>query len=116
MDPLRKTITCTTLARLADAFDQLRMLDREMPGQVVSAFLYVSSHDGCHKHAMELALELKSASGSRVTDWLSDYHRLGKPGLGLITKKVDPTCRRRQILQLTSKGKELAQVFRDAVA
>jgi len=85
------------------------LLDKEMPAQVVATFLYVASHDECHKLAMEMALDFSTASGSRNTDWLSQYHRLNKPGLDLITKEVDPMNRRRQILRLTPKGKQLVQ-------
>lgn len=116
MDPIQKKVTDSRLATLAKAFDNLRLLDREVPGQVVSAFLYIASHDGCHQQAVLEELGLETASSSRVTDWLSDYHRLGKPGMGLITKTTDPTNRRRKILRLTPKGEELAQVFKDAMA
>ena len=86
-------ITDTKLAKLQLAFDSLREMDREIPGQVVSAFLFIASHDGCHLQALTDELGLQTASRSRVTDWLSDYHRLGKPGLGLITKtKTQPTA------------------------
>jgi DNA-binding MarR family transcriptional regulator len=84
-------------------------LDREVPMQVVQAFLYVASHDNCYKSSLEKELGLLTASCSRNLAWLSDKHRLGKPGLGLIERKVDPTNRRRLILSLTDKGKRFAQ-------
>ena len=46
-------------------------MNREIPGQLVSCFLYIASHDGCHKQAMEEALNLTTASASRNTDWLA---------------------------------------------
>ena len=103
MDPLANRITDARLDKVHQAFDLLRVLEREIPGQLVSCFLYIASHNGCHKQAMEEALELTTASGSRNTDWLSDG-RIGlkKPGLGLITKEKDG---RRQRLRLTDKGK-----------
>jgi len=84
-----------------------RILDREIPAQVLSTFLYVASHDNCHKQAVEQELEFSSASGSRNTDWLSKLHRLNKPGLDLIIKEVDPSNRRRQTLKLSPKGRAL---------
>ena len=79
------------------------------PCQVVSSFLYISSHNACHKEALEQELNLTPASGSRITDWLSSHHRLKhRQGLGLIEKIRDPSNRRRQILVLTQKGRELA--------
>lgn len=113
MDPLRRTRTNPQIERLLKAINLLRLLDREMPAQVIATFLYVASHDACHKLAMEEELNFSTASGSRNTDWLSEYHRLNKPGLNLITKEVDPTNRRRQILKLTPKGKELMNQLQD---
>lgn len=113
MDPLRRTRTNPTIERLLKAINLLRLLDREMPAQVIASFLYVASHDNCHKQAMEEELSMTVASGSRNTDWLSKYHRLNKPGLNLITKEADPTDRRRQILKLTPKGHELVNQLQE---
>ena len=52
---------------------------------------------------------MSKASASRMTDYISRYHRLGKAGLGLITKKHDPKDKRRTILKLTRKGKDLIE-------
>lgn len=84
-----------------------------MPAQVIATFLYVASHDNCHKLAMEEDLNFTTASGSRNTDWLSKYHRLNKPGLDLITKEADPINRRRQLLKLTPNGKELVNQLQE---
>lgn len=113
MDPLRRTRTNPKIERLLKAINLLRLLDREMPAQVIASFLYVASHDNCHKQAMEEELSMTVASGSRNTDWLSKYHRLNKPGLDLITKEADPTDRRRQLLKLTPNGKELVNQLQE---
>ncbi len=107
MDPLRSERTNAQIERLLKAIKLLRVLDREIPAQVIATFLYVASHDNCHKQAMEEELGLSTASGSRNTDWLSKIHRLNKPGMDLIIKEVDPTNRRRLVLRLTPKGKDL---------
>ena len=87
-----------------------------MTGQVVSCFLYVASHNNCHKQALEQALQLSTASSSRSTDILSKGRRgRNKPGLGLITKVEDVDDSRRQTLQLTADGKLLAQQFKDII-
>ena len=44
-----------------------------------------------------------------LIDWLSAFHRLNKHGLGLIIKYRDPNNRRRQVLQLSPKGRKLVQ-------
>ena len=113
MDPLKRTLTDRSMAQVLKAFELLRLMDREIPGQLVSAFLYIASHNPCHKQAMEEDLDLSVSSASRLTDWLSEYHRLGKPGLGLVTKTKDPTNFRRIIVTLTPKGESLARQMKE---
>ena len=115
MDPLKKTLTDPSLNKVLRAFELLRILDREIPGQLVSAFLFIASHNPCHKQAMEEELGIPVSSGSRVSDWLSDYHRLGKPGLGLIKKSRDPYNLRKVVLELTPKGESLAKQIKDLI-
>ena len=112
MDPLRKQLTDDRLINLLKALEYLRTevapkMDH-IPLQVVSAFLYVASHNECHKQQIEQVFGLSVAAGSRCTDFLCEENRLGKDGLGLITKEVDPSNRRRQVLRLTQKGKKTA--------
>ena len=113
MDPLKRTLSDRQIAQVLKAFELLRLMDREIPGQLVSAFLYIASHNPCHKQAMEEDLDFTTSSASRLTDWLSEYHRLGKPGLGLITKTKDPTDFRRILITLTPKGESLARQMKD---
>ena len=110
-DPSRE-ITDIDMAKLAEAIEHFRILDKEMPSQVIACFLYVASHNDCNKVDMEKALKFSSASGSRNSDWLGAFHRLNKPGLGLIVKYRDRTNRRRQVLQLSPKGRILVQELR----
>ena len=106
MDPLRRTLTNPDMERMLQVMDLFRMLDKEVPAQVIAFFLYIASHDNCHKSALEQDLELSTASGSRNTDWLSEHHRLRKPGMNLITKEVDPSNRQRIQLKLTPRSEE----------
>ena len=87
--------------------ERLRILDREIPAQVVSILLYIAIHEPCHKQAIEEDLGYTTGSCSRNIDWLTTKHRLNKPGLGLVEKWKDPSNRRRYIVALTPKGKEL---------
>ena len=41
--------------------------------------------------------------------YISRYHRLGKAGLGLVSKEQDPKDKRRTLLKLTRKGKDLIE-------
>ena len=93
----------------------IRVLDPETPGQVVVAFLYVASHNRCHKQALEQALQLSTASASRCCDYLSKQHRLGKPGLDLVDKVRDPSDGRRLELHLTPRGELIAQQLKEVI-
>ena len=105
MDPLRKNVSDESVLSLLEADVYLRSLDPAITAECVGCFLYIAAHDGCHKQSLEEFMGFSVAAGSRNTDWLSEFHKPGKPGMGLITKTTDPANRRRQILRLTPKGK-----------
>lgn len=115
-NPIKREVTDPVALKLLEAFDQLRVLDKEMPAHCVAAFLYVASHDGCHKQAIEEDLDISTASCSRTTDILGSFGRPGRnrSGLGLITKEVDPSNRRRQILKLTAEGRRLIALMKQS--
>ena len=112
-DPISRVVTDYQMAKLAQAIEHFRTLDKEIPAQVIATFLYVASHDDCLKTDLEKALVFGTASGSRNTDWLSEFHRLNKAGLGLIVKYRDPTNRRRQILKLSPTGRIFVQQLKN---
>ena len=113
LNPLRRDVTDQRSERLFVAMNVLRKMDSEMPAQLVSALFYIASRKDCHKQALEEDLNLSVAAGSRNTDWLSENHRLGKKGLGLITKERDQDNKRRLILKLTPKGELLIQQLKE---
>ncbi len=115
VDPLKDSVTDDTLNSLFEAVQLMRLLDREFPAQMMAMLLYIASHNGCHKQAVEQALGISTAAGSHASDALSDRHRLGKPGLGLIKKVEDPSNRRRKFLVLTEKGKLLVNQLKQAL-
>lgn len=106
-NPLRRQLSDARIARLLKVVNLLREYDREFPAQALATLLYIGSHDDCHKKAIEEDLDFSTAAGSRNTDWLSQYHRLRKPGMGLIVKEADPTNQRMQMCRLTVNGKNL---------
>jgi len=109
MDPLRRHLTDPQVARLLTAIERLLAFDREVPGQVMATLLYIAAHKNCHKTALEQDLKFTAASGSRNTDKLSRWHRLGKPGFDLIIKEEDPANRRRLQLRLNKRGQRLIE-------
>ena len=113
MNPLRRQITDLQVHKLLQVLQLIRELEptkakvNELPIQTLTCLMYIASHEGCHKQAMEEDLNMNKAAGSRNTDWLARLHRLGRPGLNLITKEVDYSDKRRSVLKLTRKGKDL---------
>ena len=106
MDPARGLVTDDNALIVFKAIELVRDLatDGNMPLQALQCFLYVCSHDKCHKSRMEQDMGLSTASGSRNTDYLCAQNRFKVAGLNLITKEVDPLNKRRTILRLTPLG------------
>lgn len=98
------------LCRIHELF---RMQDTEVPGQLVSVFCFIASHNPCNLQAIEKALGLSPNSTSRNTDWLSSHHRLGKPGMGLIIKKRDHLNHSRRVVELTPKGQMMVNQIKE---
>jgi DNA-binding MarR family transcriptional regulator len=113
VDPLLKRRTDPDLEPLMKVINLFRLQDEEVPAQLITVFLYIASHNPCHLQAIEEDTGLSPNSTSRNTDWLSTHHRLGKPGLGLIRKIVDPKNRRRRMAELTRKGEMLAATIKE---
>ena len=82
---------------------------QEVPLQAMAVFWYVATYQNCSKQNIEEHFKMSKASASRLTDYISRYHRLGKSGLGLISKEQDPKDKRRTLLKLTRKGKDLIE-------
>lgn len=113
MDPLRRQLTDPDVARLLKVVERLLVFDREVPGQVIATLLYIAAHENCHKQALEEDLKFSTASGSRNTARLSEWHRLGKPGFNLIIKEDDPSNKRRQQLRLNKRGQRLIDQIKE---
>ena len=82
---------------------------QEVPLQAIAVFWFVATYQNCSKKDIEDHFKMSKASSSRNTDFLSRYHRLGKTGLGLISKEQDPKDKRKTLLKLTRKGKDLIE-------
>jgi DNA-binding MarR family transcriptional regulator len=111
--PLVKPLTDEVMWKICRIHELFRAKDVEVPGQLVSVFCYIASHNPCNLQSIEKELGLSPNSTSRNTDWLSTHHRLGKPGMGLIYKKRDPFNGRRRIVELTDKGYEMIEQIKE---
>ena len=103
-DPLKRLLTNDAAYKLLLVNEKLRELDREVPGQVVAMFLYIASHNPCHKMAIEEDLGFTTASASRNLQWLTGVKRNGKPGMNLV-EKYNEEGSRRVLCRLTTEGK-----------
>ena len=82
---------------------------QDVPLQAIAVFWYVAIYHYCSKRDIVIFFKMSKASASRMTDYISRYHRLGKAGLGLVSKEQDPKDKRKTILKLTRKGKDLIE-------
>lgn len=103
------------LVQLFKAIEEFRGVDPEMPSQSAALFLYSAIYPGCTMTDLQTNLGMSQASCSRNVSALSEWHRLEKPGLGLIVATPDPMERRRKIVRLTEKGEQLAIALTEAV-
>tara|TARA_R100000081_G_scaffold63452_1_gene32194 strand:+ start:480 stop:842 length:363 start_codon:yes stop_codon:yes gene_type:complete len=118
MDPLKRSQTDDAVHRLLSAWELLRTQHREIPAQAVTVFLYVASHNPCHKQAIEEDQELTTASCSRMLSFLTSKTRPGclyPSGLDLVEKYTDPSNGRRFMVKLTPKGKAILSAIKEII-
>lgn len=82
-----------------------READGEMPVQQMAVLCWVSMNEGSTQRDLCAALDMATSTASRNIAALSEVHRLGKPGLGLVAWTDDPFDRRVKRLCLSVKGK-----------
>ena len=99
---------------LYESFELLRLLDTEMPAQLVATFFFIAAHGPVDTVTIAKRLNMKASSVSRNTDWLSADHRLpNKAGLGLIIKEDHPTNWRTRLCRLSPKGESLIKQIKE---
>ena len=97
--------------RALKVIEEFRKIDPEMPIQQASAFMYIVTHEGCTMKAVAEHLGMSQAASSRNVAALSEWHRLKRPGAGLVTSEADPYEMRRKVITLTPKGKRVAETL-----
>jgi len=99
---------------LYESFELLRLLDTEMPAQLVTTYFFIAAHGPVDTVTIANRLNLRRSSVSRNTDWLSAHHRLpNKAGLGLIIKEEHPTNWRTRLCRLSPKGESLIKQIKE---
>lgn len=89
--------------------EELRKVDPELPVQRAVVFLLVVRHEGCTAKQLQDWAGLSNASIVRNLQALGKTNRHGKPGHDLVVAKTDPTETRRNIVELTPKGRRVAE-------
>lgn len=102
-----------TFRRLNSILHLFRGQDGEMPIQQILTFCWVALNEGGVQRDLCSALDMPHSTASRNIAALSTVHRLGKPGLGLITWVESPDDRRAKLLMLTEKGRAFARQVLD---
>lgn len=83
----------------------------EMPVQQVLVFCWIALNEGGLQRDLCEALGMRNSTASRNIAALSDVHRLGKAGLGLVTWTESSKDRRAKLLGLTKTGKAFANTL-----
>ncbi len=94
-----------TLRSLFNLFSRLKDIDKDMPVMQMVVLVAVALNEGKTQGELNTALNIPTSTMSRNIASLSSVHRLGKPGLGMITWDDHPTDRRAKLLALTPKGR-----------
>lgn len=95
-----------TAIRLLEAF---RRLDPDLPIQYALSFLTIAQNEGLSMRELSERLEIAQSSASRNVAALSRWHSFGKPGHDLVEAAEDPRERRRKVITLTPKGRQLIE-------
>ncbi|TWG60756.1 helix-turn-helix domain-containing protein [Aminobacter sp. J44] len=94
-----------TYNRASKFIQLLRKHQTDMPMQMADVLLAIARRPGLTMAELAEEVDLAQSSCSRNVAALSEYHRLGKPGLGLVEAVIDPREPRRRAIFLTQKGK-----------
>jgi DNA-binding MarR family transcriptional regulator len=113
-DRSRERSAYRLISALADS------IDRDSPLTIALVFSRIAAAgpSGVFQATVQRELGLTAASMTRSLQTLSDgHHTKAKPGLGLISRQMDFARDGRQhILQLTDKGRQLAQAGVSAIS
>lgn len=98
-----------SLAVLAKCIQALRRIAPELPVQAAHVFLTIAITPGIATPQLMGRVRLAQSSCSRNVAMLSERHRKGTPGLGLVAAYPDPSDSRRKVMYLTASGRKLAK-------
>ena len=98
-----------TMIKAVNVVATLREAGELMPIQMAHAFLLIMARPGITMSQLAELAGISQSSCSRNVAALGKWHRLNKPGYGLVEAVEDPTERRRKAMFLTPKGRKVAR-------
>ena len=87
--------------------EEFRKIEANIPSQVIQVFLEIAREPGIATRDMFHRANISPASGSRALAFLSEKHRSGKAGMGLISTERHPDDWKTLICRMTPKGDRL---------
>ena len=100
------------LLSVINAIDSFRLVAGNTPPlQLLQCFLYVASVGKCKQGDLQEVTGMSESSCSRMIAWLCSEKTDGTKGLCLIRAEPDPTFWKRNLLTLTKKGEQLANLI-----
>jgi DNA-binding MarR family transcriptional regulator len=96
-----------TLGTVLSLLGQLRGLDPDMPMAQAYCLFLIARDEGLSLKELAHRADIGMASASRYVSQFSEPVVPGRKGLGLVLAKEDPLERRKKIITLTAKGKQV---------
>jgi DNA-binding MarR family transcriptional regulator len=97
------------ISKLLQVLSTLRNSGEQMPLQMAHVYCVIMARPGITMAQLGEAVGLSQSSCSRNVAALGEWHRLGKPGYGLVETASDPQEGRRLIMFLSPKGRQIAR-------
>jgi DNA-binding MarR family transcriptional regulator len=96
-----------SLGTILSLLGQLRALDPDMPMAQAYCLFLISRDEGLSLKELAHRADIGMASASRYVSQFGESVVPGRKGLGLVLAKEDPLERRKKIITLTPKGRQV---------
>jgi DNA-binding MarR family transcriptional regulator len=107
------------LHKILKVIEEFRKLDPQMRPQTMATFLYVALHegvDGVPQKDLADAIGIAQSTTSRNVSTLDKINRHHGEGHRLIRSVEDPLERRRKLITLTPRGRQLKATLEEMLA
>lgn len=101
--------------RLLAAIQEFRKLDPDMQLPMAASLLIVALNDGISRTEVMEELEVAGSTATRNLMGLMAEGRLGRPGHGLVSQRVNPDERRWRMHSLTPEGAAVLRRLADII-